>query len=194
MTPRSHREFPITGVQEHRIIIEFPDGNARPLQRDQFEALYQRIDEANGEYELAKLPSGAEPYAAVWSLHPHYEVNEDRGIIVETDAATTTQLVDDGTGEDEGEDIEREEPDVDIYADALLLIDAIERHELTSLSDLETDILVNLYTLLSDVQRSSNDLRQDIADVLLDRIHHVQPVHSQYGSVQRTSRRNRSPA
>ncbi len=51
---------------------------------------------------------------------------------------------------------------------------------------------MNLYTLLSDVQRNSNNLRQDVADVLLERVHHDQPVHSQYGSVQRTLRRNRS--
>jgi len=52
--------------------------------------------------------------------------------------------------------------------------------------------LVNLYTLLSDVQRNANDLRQDVRSVLLNRLHHDQPVSGQYGSVQRTSRRNRS--
>ncbi len=51
---------------------------------------------------------------------------------------------------------------------------------------------MNLYTLCSDVQRNANEFRQDVADVLLDRLHHDQPVHGQYGSVQRTSRRNRS--
>ncbi len=49
-----------------------------------------------------------------------------------------------------------------------------------------------LHTLLSDVQRGANDLRKDIADILLDRVHHDQPVHAQYGSVQRTSRRSKS--
>jgi len=42
------------------------------------------------------------------------------------------------------------------------------------------------------VQRNANEFRQDVADVLLDRLHHDQPVYGQYGSVQRTSRRNRS--
>jgi len=51
---------------------------------------------------------------------------------------------------------------------------------------------VALCTLCSDVQRNANELRQGIADVSLDRLHHDQPVHGQYGSVQRTSRRNRS--
>jgi len=35
---------------------------------------------------------------------------------------------------------------------------------------------VNLYTLLSDVQRGANDLRQDVRGVLLDRLHQDQPV------------------
>jgi len=189
VTPNTHKEFRITDVQEHCIIIKFPDGESRPLQREQFETLYQRIYESNGEYGLNKLPVGAEPYAAVLSLHPRYEVNEDRGAIIESDTATTTQLVEEGADD---EDAERKEPDLDVYADALLLIDALERHEVESLTELETGTLVNLYTLLSDVQRNSNNLRQDVADVLLDRVHHDQPVHSQYGSVQRTSRRNRS--
>ena len=51
---------------------------------------------------------------------------------------------------------------------------------------------MNLYTLLSDVQRNANELRQDVRSVLLGRLHHDQPVAGQYGSVQRTSRRNRS--
>ena len=79
-----------------------------------------------------------------------------------------------------------------MYSDALLLIDALERQDVSDLTALETDALVNLYTLWSDVQRNANDFRQDIADVLLDRLHHDQPVHGKYGSVQRTSRRNRS--
>jgi len=49
-----------------------------------------------------------------------------------------------------------------------------------------------MYTLLSDVQRNANDLRQDVRATLLERLHHDQPVSGQYGSVQRTSRRNRT--
>src|SRR5699024_10970150 len=56
----------------------------------------------------------------------------------------------------------------------------------------ETPVLVNLYTLLSDVQRNANDLRQDVSDMLLERVGHDRPLHGQYGSVQRTTRRNRS--
>jgi hypothetical protein len=49
-----------------------------------------------------------------------------------------------------------------------------------------------LHTLLSDVQRSANNLRQDVADVLLQRLHNDRPVSGPFGSVQRTARRNRT--
>lgn len=60
------------------------------------------------------------------------------------------------------------------------------------MGSLETEALVDVYTLCSDVQRNANELRRTIADVLLDRIHHDRPISGQYGSVQRTSRRDRS--
>jgi len=60
------------------------------------------------------------------------------------------------------------------------------------LDEVETPALVNLYTLLSDVQRNANDLRKDVADVLLDRVQPDRPAHGQYGSVQHTTRRQRS--
>ena len=40
------------------------------------------------------------------------------------------------TGEDHDED--RIKPDLDVYADAVLLIDALERHDPTALDGLET--------------------------------------------------------
>lgn len=79
-----------------------------------------------------------------------------------------------------------------MYADALLLVDALERHDVDVLEEMETDALVNLYTLLSDVQRNADTLRKDVADVLLTRLHHDRPVAGPFGAVQRTTRRNRS--
>ena len=70
--------------------------------------------------------------------------------------------------------------------------DALEREDPTVLDETDTPDLVNLYTLLSDIQRNANDLRQDVTDVLLDRVQHDRPAHGQYGSVQRTTRRQRS--
>lgn len=191
ITPISHDRFRVTDVQEHRVVVTFTEtGERTPLQRDQFETLYRRIQEAPSGFDLDRLPPEADPYPAVLSLHPRFEIDEQAGIIIEREGATATQLVSD---EGETDETERVEPDgLDIYSDALLLIDALERHDVSDLSELETNALVNLYTLCSDVQRNANGFRQDIADVLLDRLHHDQPVHGQYGSVQRTSRRNRS--
>ncbi|AUX09327.1 hypothetical protein AArcSl_1699 [Halalkaliarchaeum desulfuricum] len=191
ITPFSHDRFRITDVREHRVVVTYDDtGDRRPLQRDQFETLYRRIKDSNGEFELDRLPPDADPYPAVLSLHSRFEIDEQQGTITEKDGPTATQLADD---EPSGDDNERVEPDgVDAYSDALLLIDALERHDVSDLTELETNVLVNMYTLCSDVQRNANELRKDVSDVLLDRLHHDQPVHGQYGSVQRTSRRNRS--
>ncbi len=191
ISPLSHDRFRITDVQEHRVVIVFDEsGERRPLQRDQFETLHRRIQEADGAFQLDRLPPDADPYPAVLSLHPRFEIDEQRGVIIEKEGPTTTQLADD---ESEADDSERVEPDgLDVYSDALLLVDAVERHDVSDLRDLETSVLVNIYTLCSDVQRNANEFRKDIADVLLDRLHHDRPVHGQYGSVQRTSRRTRS--
>lgn len=192
ITPLSHNRFRVTGVQKQRVVIEFLDrdiDDIRPLQRDQFETLYHRIQDAPDGFDLDRLPPDADPYPAVLSLHPRFEIDEDAKVITETESPTSTQLFD---SEPDTDVDERTEPDLDVYADALLLVDALERHEIEVLEDIETDALVNLYTLLSDVQRNANDLRQDVADVLLNRLHHDRPVSGPFGSVQRTTRRNRS--
>jgi len=192
ITPLSHKRFRITDVQEHRVIIQLDETvEKRPLQRDQFETLYRRVTEESGVFELDRLPPDAEPYAAVLSVHPRFEIDEDRGVILEKDGPTSSQLLDVSKDSKQGQE-ERTEPDLEVYADALLLVDALERHEVDVLEDMETDALVNLYTLLSDVQRNANELRQDVADVLLNRLHHDRPINGPFGSVQRTTRRNRS--
>ena len=192
ITPLSNDPFYITDVQEQRVVIEFLDRDideTRPLQRDQFETLYRRITDEPDGFELDRLTPDADPYPGVLSLHPRFEIDEDAGVIVESDQPTTSQLLE---SEPDEEREERTEPDLDVYADALLFIDALERHEVEALADLDTDVLVNLYTLCSDVQRNANDLRKELADVLLNRLHHDRPVSGPFGSVQRTSRRNKS--
>ena len=190
VAPLTDRRFSIAEVQTDRIIIAFVDSqNSRTLPRDQFKALHDRITDTVNGFSLNNLPQRTEPYAAVLSLHPRYEVDENARVIRETEDATTTQLVDE---QEDEEDVERTEPDLEIYSDALLLIDALERHDPSVLEDVETPVLVNLYTLLSDIQRDANDLRKDVSDVILDRLHHDQPVHGQFGSVQRTTRRRRN--
>ena len=190
VAPLTDRRFRIAEVQTDRIIIAFADsGNTRTLPRDQFEALHDRVVDRVHGFNLNNLPQGTEPYAAVLSLHPQYEVDENARVIRETEDATATQLVDES---EDDEPVERTEPDLEIYSDALLLIDALERHDSSVLEDVETPVLINLYTLLSDVQRDANDLRKDVSSVLLDRVHHNQPVHGQFGSIQRTTRRRRN--
>jgi hypothetical protein len=191
ITPLSHQRFRIADVQDARVIIQLEDRDeTRPLQRDQFETLYRRIEDAPDGFDLDRLPRDADPYPTVWSVHPRFEVDEDAGVITQSEAGTATQVV---GAKVEPTDEDRTEPDgLDVYSDALLLIDALERHDVTALSELETDALVNLYTLLSDVQRDTNEFRQEVTDILLARLHHDRPVSGQYGSVQRTSRRNRS--
>ena len=206
-TPLTGKRFRITDAQEHRVLVEFnptdaEDGRTQPLQREQSETLAERIAEDTDRdgFDLRRLPPDAEPHATVLTLHPRYEINQRAETITETDGTTSTtaQLVDGdddpSTGADASRDDqahERTESDLPLYADLLLLIDALERHDPQALDEIETPALINLYTLLSDAQRNASDLRQDVSEVLLDRIHHDQPVHGQYGSVQRTSRRNR---
>jgi hypothetical protein len=196
VTPLSRKLFQITEVQEHRVLIEYhEETETRPLQREQFETLYDRVHDAPDGFDLDRLPSDAEPYATVLSVHPRFEVDDREGTISELASPTSTapSLIDAEVDVDtDDENASREEPDLPVYADALLLIDALERNDPTDLAGMETPALVNLYTLLSDVQRNANDLRQAVSEVLLDRLHHDRPVYGQYGSVQRTARRNRS--
>ena len=193
LTPLSRRRFRISDVQEHRILIEYRDDNGTvPLQREQFETLLQRVEDAVDGFDLDRLPPDAEPYATVVSLHPQFEVDDQEDLLRETETLSSSPLVDAHEVAGETGNVDREEPDLPVYADALLLIDALERYQPSDLNRMDTPDLVNLYTLLSDVQRNANDLRQDVRSFLLDRLHHDQPVSGQYGSVQRTSRRNRS--
>jgi len=142
---------------------------------------------------LIVSPADAEPYATIFSVHPRFEIDQREGVLKNTDSPTSSSLVDASlTVENQGHETVREEPDLPLYSDSLLLIDALERYEPTDLETMETSELVNLYTLCSDVQRNADDLRQNVRSLLLDRLHHDQPVHGQYGSVQRTSRRNRT--
>jgi hypothetical protein len=191
VTPLSREAFRVTDAQEHRVLIQYRDADETvPLQRDQFETLSERVRDARGGFDLDRLPPDAEPYATLLSLHPRFEIDDSEGTLTESETPTGSPLVDADAPADDAR--EREEPDVDVYADALLLIDALERHEVTSLESVETPALVNIYTLLSDVQRNANGLRKEVRSVLLDRLHHDQPVSGQFGSVQRTSRRNRT--
>ena len=197
ITPLANKRFRVTDVQEPRIIIEDTDtGNSQPLQREQFETLAEHTNDALDGFALDRLPPTAEPYAAVLALHPRYVLDEREATLTELDEADESAVLDETphlttTTTDKDSD-DREEPDVPLYADMLLLFDALEREDPTTLSEMDTTALINLYTLLSDVQRNANALRKDVSEMLLERVQHDRPVHGQYGSVQRTTRRQRS--
>jgi hypothetical protein len=94
ITPLSHQRFRIADVQDARVIIQFEDRDeTRPLQRDQFETLYRRIEDAPDGFDLDRLPPDADPYPTVWSVHPRFEVDEDAGIITQSEVATATQVM-----------------------------------------------------------------------------------------------------
>jgi hypothetical protein len=197
ITPLANTRFRITDTQQPRIIIEDTDtGESQPLQREQFATLAESTSDAVGGFDLERMPPKAEPYAAVLALHPRYVLNQQEGILTELDEADESAVLDEAPHlsmtDDDDQNTEREEPNVSVYSDMLLLLDALEREDPTELAESETPALVNLYTLLSDVQRNADNLRKDVSDVLLQRVQHDRAVHGQYGSVQRTTRRNRS--
>jgi len=193
-TPLSDKPFRIEDAQEHRLLIAYRDQETTiPLKREQFETLYDRVSDSPQSFDLDRLPADAEPYATILSIHPLFEIDPRDGVLKPTDSPTPSSLVDaDLTVETQNLKPTREEPGLPLYSDSLLLIDALERYDPTALETMETAELVNLYTLCSDVQRNADDLRQQVRSLLLDRLHHDQPVYGQYGSVQRTSRRNRT--
>jgi hypothetical protein len=202
ITPLATKRFRITDVRQSRIIIEDTDtSDTQPLQREQFATLAEHVSDSTtpdtaSEFEIERLPAEAEPYAAVLAIHPRYVIDEQEGTLTELAEADESTVLDDAphlsTTTDADESDERAEPEISVYSDMLLLIDALEREDPTALGEIETPALVNLYTLLSDVQRNANDLRKDISDILLDRMPENRPAHGQYGSVQRTTRRQRS--
>ncbi len=129
LSPLSNDRIQIEDIQEQRVIVEFLDRDidpVRPLQREQFETLHRRITDSAGAFDLDRLPPDADPYPAVLSIHPRFEIDEDAGVIREHDGPTTSQLLEiEQTGDENDKDIDRSEPDLEVYADSLLLIDAL---------------------------------------------------------------------
>lgn len=199
VTPATNTRFRISDIQEQRILIDIAGSGTRPLQCDQFEILTERIADADADdgFALERVPPAAEPYVTVLSLHPEYEIDEQAGTVttteagVESDMQAPTQLLDVGA-DNSLADKHNTEPNVALYTDMLLLVDALEHHDPGRLAEHDTPALVNLYTLLSDVERGASNLRQEVREALLSRVDHDQPVHGQYGSIQRTGRRRRT--
>jgi len=178
-TPLTHKKLSVSDVQQQRVIVQI-DGETRSLKKDQFETLYIRVEDSKKGFDLDNLPIDAEPFATVLSLHPDYTIDRDEGKLKELEvSARHTELED------------RNTPDIELYSDTLLLIDALELYDIENVENMETTELVNFYTLLSDVQRKANDLRKAASNELLQRVEDNSEVHGQFGSVQKTTRKLR---
>jgi hypothetical protein len=185
VTPATERPFVPAETAEDRIVVEFRERDERRiLWRDQFEVLYDRLAVEGETLSLSELPPGVEPYVVVLSLGMGFDVEGD-----------TLRASDDGVA---GESPFRH-PEWEVrttpertHDDAILLADALERYDAADLESLSPAHLVNLYVLLSDVQRESDRLRRATSDLLLDRIGPEGRLHGQFGTVSRATRERRT--
>jgi hypothetical protein len=79
----------VKDTQQYRVLISFRDDETIPLQRDQFETLFQRIEYTGEGSDLNRLPPDAEPYATVMSLHLRFELDGREAILKQTETPTT---------------------------------------------------------------------------------------------------------
>lgn len=95
ISPLSDERFHVTAVEDHRIEIEFLNGDSddtRELHREMFETLYRRITEDGDPSDLDRLPPNGETYATVFCVHPHISIDESEWVIAETEARTATPV------------------------------------------------------------------------------------------------------
>lgn len=182
-TPVSGRRFEIESTFSDRIVVRFQDsGEERPLHRDQFEVLLQRLDD--GPIPVAGLPPGVEPYATTVTLLDEYTADDEsiRGMPEDADPETSPYLV---------SPEEARTPPERVHDDALLLADLLEHFDADNPQTLDTDSLTDLYVMLSDVQRGSDRLRKSTREPLLARLGPDQSLSGRFGMVRRTTRERR---
>jgi hypothetical protein len=78
-----------------------------------------------------------------------------------------------------------------VHDDAVLLADQLDRVDATAPAALATDVLTDVYVLLSDVQRGADRLRRRVGEPLLDRLGPDQQLSGRFGTIHRTSRERR---
>ena len=185
VTPVSDRPFRVEATFGDRIVIRFQDsGEDRQLWREQFEVLTDRLDD--GPIPVTDLPPGVEPYASVLSISPEHVA----------DGEAIRHAPDEATGGESPYLVPPEEartPPQQVHDDALLLADLLDRLDATDPASLDTSTLTDLYVLLSDVQRGSDQLRGSTKEPLLDRLGPDQELSGQFGTVRRTRRERRRP-
>jgi len=183
VTPASERAFVVRAADEDRIAVSFTDRDAeRPLWRGQFEVLHDQLAGGDG-VALSGLPPGVEPYVTLLSLLPQYAVDDG-------------QLRRATYGEDADSPFVRPEwaarrPPERVHDDAVLLADLLERYDLSAPASLPASALVDAYVLLSDTGRGASRLRQSVGESLLEYIGPDASLHGGFGTVRRTSRRQR---
>lgn len=192
VTPTAERPFVVRSVAEDRLVVSFLDRETeRPLWRDQFAVLVDQLSGDRG-VALSALPSGVEPYVAVLSLHPGYEVADGRLRPVvgadpdgdaDVDAGTDSPFLRPGWA------VRR--PAERVRDDAVLLADLLGRYDLSAPESLPVDALVDAYVLLSDTQRGAGRLRRQVGERLLAEIGPDGRLHGRFGTVARTERGRR---
>ncbi len=185
VTPLSDRPFRVRETSTDRLQIRFDDsGEKRPLWREQFEVLADRLTEHR--LAVADLPPGVEPYATILTLLADFVV-EDGEIAYVSDpemGGGSPYLVSPAEA--------RTRPER-LHDDALLLADLLDTMEPADPETLETDTLTDLYVLLSDVQHEADRLRQTARESLLSRLGPDQELRGRFGTVRRTTRERRRP-
>ena len=184
VTPDSGRAFAVDVIEEDRIVVHYrASDDDRTLWRDQFEVLYDRLETDGTGLSIDQLPAGVEPYVSVLSLASRYTVDE---------SAATLQR--DGEGSESPflrpAWMARTAPQR-VHDDAILLADILEEHDAEDLESLSTETMVDMYVLLSDVQRGADGLRKEFGDQLLEYIGPDANLHSRFGTVHRTTRERR---
>lgn len=187
VTPTSDRPFRIVLTTEDRVVVQYADAREEhTLWRNQFDVLHDRIESTEtGGLSLTNLPSGVEPYVSILSLSPQYTIDTSTQVIRRSDAAESKEspfLRPEWTART---------PPERVHDDAILLADSLGRYDLDTPRLLSADQLVDLYVLLSDVQQGSDQLRQEIGEILLEYIGPDAKLPGQFGTIRRISRETR---
>jgi len=185
VTPLSNRPFRVREITADRLQIRFDDsGEKRPLWREQFEVLADRLKESR--LAIADLPPGVEPYATVLTLLADFVVENDEIVYVPEHGmgGGSPYLISPAEA--------RTRPER-LHDDAILLADLLGSLDPVDPETLETDTLTDLYVLLSDVQHEADRLRQTARESLLSRLGPDQELRGRFGTVRRTTRERRRP-
>ncbi|MFB6171202.1 MAG: hypothetical protein ABEJ23_01625 [Haloarculaceae archaeon] len=182
VTPSSERAFRIEAVEDDRVLVRFPaTDEERSLWRDQFEVLADRLAASEAGVPTTDLPDGVEPYVAVLSLAPQYAV-EDGALRPATDGGGESPFL-------RPEWAARTPPER-VRDDAVLLADLLDRYGVDP-SALAPERAVDLYVLLSDVERGAGRLRTAVGDAVLAHVGPEGRRHGRFGTVTRTHRERR---